>query len=371
MGMSASQARMLSLTARLSDLEFSAQTISNAKITLSKASEEASNKYLDALDKQIITVKDADTSTYVDATAYNLTTYNAVSKLDKQRFIKSASGQVIVSQEMANAYESAKEKAKSYTSDSYDAKDGRTYDSQSTAAYYAMVNAGIDYCEGLGIDYTSLSSEEKFAYGFENHVKNISATQGISETEAEKQLTELFSGLEDGSEWFLNKFSNEDGQKYSYCEGYRGSDEYVSGSTVTGAVNYYENIFKEMEECGYMVVENDKLKDSEWLYEQLNNGNVFLSEWDSDAGKEGTGDFVDVSWSSGDSTLNTKSDQSAIARAEAEYETTMNQIQNKDKRYDMQLKQIDTEHNAIQTEMDSVSKVISKNIERTFKIFDA
>ena len=42
MGLSASQARMLSLTARLSDLELRAQTIENAKIRLSDESAAAS-----------------------------------------------------------------------------------------------------------------------------------------------------------------------------------------------------------------------------------------------------------------------------------------------------------------------------------------
>jgi hypothetical protein len=56
MGMSASQARLLSLTARLSDLEYSAQSISNSKIRLADASAEASREYSEALDKEKYTV---------------------------------------------------------------------------------------------------------------------------------------------------------------------------------------------------------------------------------------------------------------------------------------------------------------------------
>ena len=47
----------------------------------------------------------------------------------------------------------------------------------------------------------------------------------------------------------------------------------------------------------------------------------------------------------------------------------MNNIENKDKRFDMELKNIDTEHNSLQTEYDSVKSVIDKNIERSFKIY--
>jgi hypothetical protein len=44
-------------------------------------------------------------------------------------------------------------------------------------------------------------------------------------------------------------------------------------------------------------------------------------------------------------------------------------IQVQDKNLELRLKQLDTEHNAIQTEMDAVSKVIEKNVESTFKTF--
>lgn len=45
------------------------------------------------------------------------------------------------------------------------------------------------------------------------------------------------------------------------------------------------------------------------------------------------------------------------------------QIQEQDKSLELKLKQIDTDHNAIQTEMEAVAKVITKNIESTFKTF--
>ncbi len=45
------------------------------------------------------------------------------------------------------------------------------------------------------------------------------------------------------------------------------------------------------------------------------------------------------------------------------------QIQEQDKSLELKLKQIDTDHKAIETEMEAVSKVITKNIESTFKTF--
>lgn len=45
------------------------------------------------------------------------------------------------------------------------------------------------------------------------------------------------------------------------------------------------------------------------------------------------------------------------------------QVQAQDKSLELKMKQLDTEHNAVQTEMEAVQKVIQKNIESSFKTF--
>lgn len=47
----------------------------------------------------------------------------------------------------------------------------------------------------------------------------------------------------------------------------------------------------------------------------------------------------------------------------------MREIEAKDKEYDNQIKLLDTEHNALQTEYESIKGTIEKNVERTFKAF--
>ena len=44
-------------------------------------------------------------------------------------------------------------------------------------------------------------------------------------------------------------------------------------------------------------------------------------------------------------------------------------LENKDKKLDLELKRLDTEHSALQTEYDSVKSVVDKNVESSFKIF--
>ncbi len=55
MGMAASQARLLSITARMTDVEYKSQQISNTKIRLADESEEVAQAYTTALNKQKLT----------------------------------------------------------------------------------------------------------------------------------------------------------------------------------------------------------------------------------------------------------------------------------------------------------------------------
>ena len=55
MGMSASQARLLSITARINDVEYKSQQISNTKLRLADESEQVANDYTRALNKQKFT----------------------------------------------------------------------------------------------------------------------------------------------------------------------------------------------------------------------------------------------------------------------------------------------------------------------------
>lgn len=57
------------------------------------------------------------------------------------------------------------------------------------------------------------------------------------------------------------------------------------------------------------------------------------------------------------------------AAADAEYRSKTASIQIKEKRLQMELNQVETQQKACDTEIDSVKKVMDKNIERTFKVF--
>ena len=69
--------------------------------------------------------------------------------------------------------------------------------------------------------------------------------------------------------------------------------------------------------------------------------------------------------------ISEQTNEAAITKAEAEYQAKTKDIEAKDKQYDNMLKLLDTEHSALQTEYDSVKSVISKNLERTLKMYSA
>lgn len=245
MGLSASQGRMLSLTARLSNLEFQAQTISNQKIRLADQSQALSKNYLDALDAKKLKAYNPQTNSQQDLTVNSLYALNATG--GTQRYLVDATGKIVCPDSVKDTVITAKDK----------------------------------------------------------------------------------NGTDDGVK----------------------PSSFTGGRAAAGA-NDAQNF-----------------NSTEWLYDQLSKGNLFIVEYNKEGGADGTGEWQEISWSSGDSSLATVADDAEVAKAEADYETAMAEIQAKDKRFDLQLETIDTEHNAVQQEMESVGKVMDKNIERTFKIF--
>ena len=107
--------------------------------------------------------------------------------------------------------------------------------------------------------------------------------------------------------------------------------------------------------------------------------------------QDATGRIINVSFLDADGnvketyavTTNTTTDQAAYNDAMNQYEYDKYQydqqiqeinakieiVQAEDKNLELRLKQLDTEQDAIQTEMDAVQKVIEKNVESTFKTF--
>lgn len=125
---------------------------------------------------------------------------------------------------------------------------------------------------------------------------------------------------------------------------------------------WYENLFNKMKTSGYKVLHDGLASSAEWMQFAFESGLVCLEQVDSN-NNWNTTTYTNCS------DITEQTNNAAITKAEAEYNAAMAKIENKDKRYDLELKNIDTEHNSLQTEYDSIKTAIDKNIERTFKIY--
>ena len=111
MGMAASQARLLSITSRMSDNELRAQLINNAKMRLTDDTSKASEKYVNALNQVQLMMSNKDTlgnEMYQQLTFNNLTAY---SSYNNQYGLINKSGELVVSELDAAKYEQALKEA--------------------------------------------------------------------------------------------------------------------------------------------------------------------------------------------------------------------------------------------------------------------
>ncbi len=147
-----------------------------------------------------------------------------------------------------------------------------------------------------------------------------------------------------------------------------------------GVVNYdnltAENLFK----AGYTVVIDGKeykkadALDSKYkkstvgevnnaLQAGIINGDIILKKKNS-----ATGIMEEVSYSAESAIVEDYYDADDAA-AKAEYDAEMSKTQRKDKSLELQLEQIETKHKALETEIASIQKVITSNIENTYNTF--
>ena len=124
----------------------------------------------------------------------------------------------------------------------------------------------------------------------------------------------------------------------------------------------------------YKELDENLINNAEWLQFALENGILTMEQASySEKGSEkypeiGTYDWTSIIYTNA-SDIKSQENETAIAVAEVKYKNAMTEIENQDKKYDQDLKKLDSEHSALQTEYDSIKSVIDKNVERSFKAF--
>lgn len=383
MGMAASQARLLSITARIHDVEYQAQSIQNAKVQLSTQSDQVYNEYLEALDAQVLAVStlNADGSkSSVAATFNNLFSINKVTPADGSNYLlRNEKGKLIVEDAVYNAYEQYKDK------DAY---------------LFAICM--------MGGESTEAALTTNILHAYEESVYQSEVVDTKSNTHLQELRENLEKYLKDGSSIYdgdlKEEYNNEKGKedyeallKNYRAELYRSYGEEIctgnidttsqgiqgSGALMTEAqfndsrFKNYIDVFNQIKLCGgcvpisdYNGSFGDASNNSEWLTSMISCGKFTIDTYSKD--KNGKETLTTTSPSS-DTSLSYKEetsiDNTALKKAEAKYEKDLKDIDKKDKQYDLTLSKLETERAALTTEYDSVKKVIQDNIDRTFGIF--
>ena len=384
MGMAASQARLLTITARIHDVEYQAQSIQNAKVQLATQSDQVYNEYMEALDAQTLTISTigADGSkSRISATFNNLFSSNRVRPADGSTYaLRNERGLLVVENAVYEAYENFEGKDPYLFAIYMLGGESASNDIRSLEDLYKVEEA---------LYINKKDSEED---DFNDNVKNLREA-------LEKYVSDgdIYSGN------LKAEYDNEEGrEKYEgTLQNYRAAlyqqfgkeictnvdlsciDLTFSAMAMTeGQYNQdkfdnYVDLYNQIKLCGgcvpisdYNGMFGDASNNSEWLTSMIQCGKFSIDTFSKD--KNGKCTMNGTSPSS-DSCLSytetTAIDSTAAKKAEAKYEKDLKEIDKKDKRYDLTLSKLETERTALTTEYDSVKKVIEDNIDRTFGIF--
>ena len=359
MGMAASQARLLCITARIHDVEHQAQSIQHAKLQLGIQSDRVYNEYVAALDATTMTVKTFDPnsaqSATVAATFNNLCSRNRAFIAGGLNYAIHVNGWLLVEDEIEEKYQEAM---------------GLGIDNAEDFAWYMLYGKTPDEEEDNGTS----SSKSELGEVSENNNQGSKAAQ--NET----------PDLEVNDSYYVD---DED----DYVGGYpppTPEPELNDDATLLypreipeedrALFDYFKSIFNQIQASGGCVSIADygdqAANDSDWLKKMIESGVFTISTVEEiDEDDDGVKDYAKFSATSPSSDTNlaytttSEIDSTALKKAEAKYENDMRKINKKDKQFDLDLSKLETERSALTTQYDSIKKVIEDNIDRTFGIF--
>ena len=106
------------------------------------------------------------------------------------------------------------------------------------------------------------------------------------------------------------------------------------------------------------------LKSSEVIQNSLMNGTLFIIDTNAEENQKISPELLE-----GNTSIKKVLDTSDDAEAQSKHEYQLAVLERKESQLEMDMQQLETQHEAILKEYESVKKVISNNVERTFKLF--
>lgn len=392
MGMAASQARLLSLTSRLHDVEYKAQNIEQQKIALATQEDTAYQEYCDALDatKFQVAYRGEDGSTnYQSATFSSLCGFNE-ERLKQYALKDNKTGNIIVSSEVAENYEEFSDDKYSFAWAMMGLGDNFNWEASATTSSDSgkcvgigtsndKENPSLKYIEESDGTYSLYMSEcEQMVYdeycGTDSELKE--KYDAIGEAESKSDKKEALNTFRDD---LYKKYSNEIFELMNINkQGTKGVDTDVDypdmnwDSSTKNEFNYYTKLWETINEAGGCQAINKEYESGEtgatWLKNMVEAGLITIQVYNDTGSKKGWND-TSVTTSVNENYLQEVQDDTDLKAAEIKYEHELSIINKKDQRYDNELNKLETERNAITTELDAIKEVRDNNVERTFGIF--
>ena len=332
MGLSASQTRYLSLTARKSNVEFQGQQINEARTVLANQSAD--------LFTQMMNLKVPTAPTLYDYVINPAT-------LPEINWSNDASWPLANSADQTNyiVYYSANQP--SFQSFNIPEYTQRT-DEETGETYWCELTYDKDRKPVYGEQrYSSLDELENTTYCTKNIGYDFQGTK----------VSYMNVHVSNTADFTYNKktglFEAKDGIAYDALP------KHILA--YNSAMNTYSSYSKPTQ---YAIYENPLTEEEK---EQIKNSNT-QDDGDTVAYKNSA--TVNYNQAQYDAAMvQYEKDKKEYEKAMAEINAKTEDIQQSDKKLELQLKQLDTEQEAINTEMEAVKKVIDKNIEQTFKSF--
>ena len=379
MGMAAGQARLLSITARLSDNEASGQALSYSKQRLADETEQLNTAYNAALSATKLTVLtgfNGSIANYSDI-SYNLMTGFETVACGKQYIITDTKGKILVTNEQAKAFEAGNGDFNIFLAElGYCQSDiGNLTDEEAQTKIH---EAWDKYFTSVGITFADEEHENRnpeIEYGYTSFLPQVVGTGTLFDGYAfytlnGKHKAISYEGVTEEQrelyDYAVAITSHYDNKNTKYTSVVSGESKFLktADQVDAGYIDYLRNIFNKMASDGYYTEENenDTIKKNDWFEQQLKEGKLLL-EYFSATDRA----FVSTSISD-DEAIQEVEDEREIARVEAKYNQDIAALEKKDTIIDLELKKLDTEHNALQTEYESVKNVIDKNVEKSFSM---
>ncbi len=392
MGLSASQARLLSITARVHDIESSAQNIMNQKVELATLEDAAYEEYCDALDAKKIKVaySNGSTTKYADATFLNVCTFDeSGNRRCQYALTDSVSGKMLVEQDVFVNYNN-------YSNDKYSFawamlgfdEDGEYSDFSWSDNWGNNIgfNAGDGDEAADGRRFMLMTDAEEIA--FENLPKDsvlITAYNAYKEAlksdDIEKQKDTLYnfrnllySSSKTRAEIYDIMCLDKTRDRKTSLEDKRYKSGFPTdfNENMNRRFEYYVRLFEGIEKAGGCMPVSDydgfDISDNECFSNMVNSGTVVLNMYDSQNPEKGWCE-TSVATSINENYLDTALSEIDIKKAEAKYQHKLDKVKKKDAQFDKDLQVLESERTALTKEMDSLKKVKNDNIERTFGIF--